>query len=73
MGSLDDKKSDTMPESPCIGVGLALVCTTNVVKFVKNVMNIVTYIVSFAVLTAATISFQVVDDEYERATLGAHH
>ena len=73
MGALDDKISDTTPESPCIGVGLALGCTTNFVKFVKNVMNSVAYVVSYAILTATTISFQVVDDVFEIATLGAHH
>ena len=73
VSSLDDKTAGTMPENPCAGVGLALACIPNTLFYVAKVLNVFRFSISYVVLLGATIGFQVADDEFEIATLGAHH
>ena len=73
VSELEEKENDALPDNPCIGVGLALVCSINVVYYAKQVVNRVSFGILYSILTAVTIGFQVVDDAFELETLGAHH
>ena len=68
--SLTFETADTQPENPCNGVGLGLVCFTNPGKTISQILALVFFAVSYGVLTAMTIAFQVVDDEFTLATVG---
>ena len=62
----------TMPENPCIGASLGLVCFPNPAYFACRIIKLTTKAIAFAVLVAVTIAHQAVDRAYDIATLGEH-
>ena len=55
---------------PCNGAGVGIICIPNGPKFICKHAKLLLMSIGFAVLTAATIAYQVVDGDYEIATLG---
>ena len=72
VGSLEDKIADAIPDNPCVGASFAIVCVPNPAFYVAKIINIVMYGISFALLTAANIAFQVVDDQFTMDTVGEY-
>ena len=63
---------DSIPDNPCIGASLGLVCFPNPLYYVCKITSITINGIAYAILVAATIAFEVVDRDWEIATLGEH-
>ena len=59
-------------ETKCLGGGIALVCALNLARVICTFIRPFIQSLSFAILTLATIAYQVADELYDNATLGEH-
>ncbi len=66
----DDACEAMGPDNLCVGAGLAIVSLPNVVKIACKIVKAIMTAVAYPLMVAATIAYQVIDDEYTLATLG---
>jgi len=66
----DDACEAMGPDNFCVGASFGIVCLPNVAKMACKIVKAIITAVAYPLMVAATIAFQVIDDEYTLATLG---
>ena len=67
MSERADDVCKAMPENPCAGASLAIACFPNPVYYVCRVVKITTSLILQALLVAASMAFQIVEEQYLNA------